>query len=229
MIKDILIVDDHPIICDGLSQILKRENDMAVSASSSNLQETLDILANQRIDFIILDLMFRNGDSGFIILEKLMELHPDIPVLILSMHDEPFYAEKALKMGARGYLTKQELTDTVVSAIRTIDEGKLFVSDYIKDQMIHTIVEEIESPLETTEILTSREMEIFLLLAEGLGSQEIGRKLNIGQKTVDTHRQRIKKKLNMTSSSQVMKFAIDWKRQYSIHMKRKEKAHSKKQ
>jgi DNA-binding NarL/FixJ family response regulator len=205
--RKILIVDDHPVVREGIAMLINREPDLEVCCSVSSIEEA--IKANQRCkhDLAIVD-MSLSGTSGFELLKKFQFDSPDLPVLMVSMHDEAVYAEPALKAGARGYIMKQVATSTMLQAIRQILQGELYVSDQIRTRMLQRAVhgKPSNSPIST---LTPGEFEILHLIGMGCSTSEIAERLSRSIKTIEAHRANIKRKLDLANSSQLVHFAIN--------------------
>jgi DNA-binding NarL/FixJ family response regulator len=205
----ILIVDDHPVVREGLSELLSREPDITVAAAARDAEEAIDILRTTRIDVAVIDLSLP-GLSGTELIRKIKSEFGDLPVLVLSMHEEQFYAERALRAGAHGYIMKQEPTEKLVGAIRKLYDGDLFVSDDVAKRMLLRIVageEEGESPVSS---LSGRELEVFQLIGQGYGTREIAGMLHLSIKTIESYRANLKQKLNLKSASELVQYAVKW-------------------
>jgi DNA-binding NarL/FixJ family response regulator len=206
----IMIVDDHPIFRKGLAQLINEETDMAVCAEAETVFEAQKILARARPDMLIVDISLKDT-SGLELVKYMRERNIRTPVLVLSMHDESEYAERAMRTGAQGFIMKQEMTNNVISAIRRVLSGK----NYLSDNMLDTILErmgdtEKNTPENPVQKLSNRELEVFGMIGQGIKSSEIAGRLNVSVKTVGTYRENIKKKLNVRNSGQLMKIAIEW-------------------
>ncbi len=211
----ILVVDDHPIVRQGIALMINREAELEVCHSAETAEQAIAMNTDCPHDLIILDLSLA-GISGLDLLREMRSRFPSIAILIMSMHDEAIYAERLLHAGARGYLMKQEATDTILLAIRKILKGGLYLSSRMQDLMLQQNVEGggIPSPLAS---LTAGEFEILHLLGMGLGTNEIATRLNRSIKTVDTHRASIRRKLRLSSSSALTHFAINWVNGEGLH------------
>ncbi len=203
----ILIVDDHPIVREGISMLINREAELQVCHEASDINQAM--LANKECkhDLAIVDLSLA-GLSGLDLLKKLHVDFPDLPVLIMSMHDEAVYAELALKAGARGYLMKQVATSTILHAIRLILSGEIYISDQLRTRLVQKMTggKSEASPISS---LTPTEFEVLHLIGLGLGTGEIAFKMMRSSKTIESHRANIKRKLNLSSASQLTHFAIN--------------------
>jgi PAS domain S-box-containing protein len=206
----VLLVDDHPIVRQGLTQIINMETDLVVCGEASNASDAMRLIASTNPHLVIADISMQ-GTSGLEFAKALKTRYPGLPVLILSIHDEALYAERAIRVGARGYVMKQEAPQTVVTAIRTVLAGKQYLNERVKERIIDSISCNINdknfSPLDC---LTDREFEIFQLIGRGMQNRNIADKLQISVKTVENFRDRIKNKLNIESSPELVQFAVNW-------------------
>ncbi len=202
----ILIVDDHPIVRQGIAMLINREADLHVCCETSDVKQAIEASRSCRHDLAVVDLSLA-GSSGLELIKKLRSEFPDMAILMMSMHDEAVYAELALRAGAHGYLMKQVATDTMLRAIRQILRGELYVSDKMRSRMLQKMLHgnTEESPIGC---LTTAEFEVLHLIGMGLGTSEIADKLARSVKTIESHRANIKKKLNLDSGSQLIHFAI---------------------
>src|SRR5580693_5357064 len=208
--KRILVVDDHPIVRQGLALLINRELDMLVCGEAEEAMGTLHVLASARPDVLLVDISL-NGPDGLDLLKTIRTTHPTLPVLILSMHDESIYAERALRAGANGYIMKQEATEKVLVAVRRILSGEIYVSDRIANKMLkHYITGSGTIPNFTIADLSDRELEVFRLIGEGHGTRQIAEELHISIKTVESYQAHIKEKLSLRSARELMQRAIQW-------------------
>jgi DNA-binding NarL/FixJ family response regulator len=208
MKKKVFIVDDHPVVRQGLAAFINGEDDFVVCGDAEDADGAIRQLNEKRPDIIIADLSLK-GTSG-IELTTAIKSRFNIPVLILSMHDENFYAERAIRAGARGFIMKKESMETVVRALRDILNGKIYVSDDIKERLLGKLLtssEVMQSPLDG---LTNREMDVFQLIGRGMSNRHIAKELSLSVKTVETYRSRIIEKLKMKDSSELVRYAVQW-------------------
>ncbi len=207
----VVIVDDHPIVRQGLQQIINSQENLEVIGQAKSADEAIDVVNRRIPDCILVDISL-NGTSGIELVKALKQRFPRLPALVLSMYDEKLYAERAIKAGARGYLMKQEAPDKIISAIYTLLKGEVYLSSAIKEQMVQSLSDKgkLDSPVEA---LTNREFEIFQLIGHGLGNKHIAQKLHISVKTVENVREKIKMKLHMESSQELLQYAIEWVRE----------------
>ncbi|MEX0747971.1 MAG: response regulator transcription factor [Rhodothermales bacterium] len=206
----ILIVDDHPVVREGLSELLSHEPDITVAAAARDAEEAIDVLRSTPVDLVVLDLSLP-GLSGTELIRQIRSEFGDLPVLVLSMHEEQFYAERALRAGAHGYIMKQEPTEKLVGAIRKIYDGDLFVSDDVARRMLLRVVageEDGDSPVSS---LSGRELEVFQLIGQGYGTRVIAEMLNLSIKTIESYRANLKQKLSLKNASELVQYAVKWK------------------
>ena len=208
--KRILVVDDHPIIREGLALMLNREADLVVCGEAEDATGAMLVMASARPDVLIVDISL-NGPDGLDLLKNIRTTHPALPVLILSMHDESIYAERALRAGANGYIMKQEATEKVPVAIRRILNGEIYVSERIANKMLKQYITGASS-LKNSSIsdLSDRELEVFRLIGEGHGTRQIAEELHLSIKTVESYQAHIKDKLSLRSARELMQHAIQW-------------------
>lgn len=208
--KRVLVVDDHPIVRQGLALMINREPDLVVCGEAEDAMAAMHVLASARPDFVIVDISL-NGPDGIELLKNLRTTHPVLPVLILSMHDESIYAERALRAGANGYIMKQEATEKVLVAVRRILSGEIYVSDRIGNRMLkHYITGSGSVRNSTIADLSDRELEVFRLIGEGHGTRQIAEELHLSVKTVESYQAHIKEKLSLRSARELMQHAIQW-------------------
>jgi DNA-binding NarL/FixJ family response regulator len=203
-------VDDHPIVRQGLAQLIDQENDLQVCGQADDAHEAMQMIRQLNPDMVIVDISLK-GTSGMDLIKDLKVQYPDLPVLTLSMYDEAVYGERALRAGARGYIMKQEATEKVVTAIRRVLAGEVYVSDSMAARMVSQLVgggvRQAGSPLER---LSDRELEVFRLIGEGYGTREMAEKLHLSVKTIETYRAHLKDKLGLEDANELLRRAIQW-------------------
>lgn len=204
----ILIVDDHPIFCLGMTELINKEPDLQVSACEEIAEKAWDIIQADCPDLIIVDISLAES-NGIDLVADISRDYPDLPVLVLSMYDESMYAERALMAGARGYVMKQRAIGHVVRAIREVLAGNVYASQAIKDKMIDRMLNR-KSVRDKYSLLTNRELEVFRLMGDGLDSREIAGRLNLSMKTIGTHRENIKEKLHLKHYTELVRAAVHW-------------------
>jgi DNA-binding NarL/FixJ family response regulator len=213
--SQIFIVEDHPIFRKGLIQLINEEPDMEVCGEAEDVFSATKKVRQLNPELVIADITLKDT-SGLELVKFINDNNLNIPVLVLSMHDEKIFAERALKSGAKGYIMKQEMSGNVTAAIRHVLAGKIYVSDAINDRILSSLTgRAVEgTPLELEKdpatVLTDRELEIFRMMGKGYRRNEIGKVLNLNVNTIGTYRERIKEKLNLSSSNELMARAILW-------------------
>ena len=204
----ILIVDDHPMVRDWLAQMIRRETDLAVCGEASDGAGALRAIATLKPDMAIVDLTMRDS-HGTELIREIGQQFKELPVLVLSMHDESLYAERAIRAGARGYITKQEAGQKIKEAIRCVLGGNVYLSEALASKMIRAIA---AGPSNTTALpvdsLSERQMEILRLIGNGNSTKQIAEKLTLSVKTVEGYIARIKEKLNLTTANELLQYAI---------------------
>lgn len=204
----ILLVEDHPLFREQLAHLINKEQDMAVVGQVDNTGDALQAIETLPPDIVIVDLSLK-GPSGLELVKDMKARQMTTPVLVLSMHDELLYAERVLKAGARGYITKNEASREVMSAIRKVLGGEIYVTQRISSRILENLATGPERK-NGVSLLTDRELEIFELIGRGRTTREISQSLHLGTSTIDTHRARIKTKLRLENSSQLAHEAIQW-------------------
>ncbi len=208
--SNVLIVDDHPIIRQGLAQLIDNETDLRVSIEAENSSQAMEVIKDSHPDIAVLDLSMGNN-SGLGLIEDMTTLHPEIKILVLSMHDESLYAERCLRAGAKGYIMKSEPPKKVITAIRLILKGGTHLSDEMRNRFLNKFVSgRPETSSSAVALLSNRELEVFQLLGKGMKARKISEQLNLSVKTVETHIERTKKKMNLNSTHEVAIHAINW-------------------
>jgi DNA-binding NarL/FixJ family response regulator len=206
----VFVVDDHPIVRQGLALLINRELDLTVCGEAENAQTAAQAVAAAKPDIVIVDISL-NGPDGLDLLKDLRMKYPELPVLILSMHDESVYAERALRAGAQGYIMKQEATEKVLVALRRILCGEIYVSERIANRMLQRYIGNRGAgrPSSIAD-LTDRELEVFRLIGEGHSTRQIAEELHISVKTVESYQAHIKEKLSLRSARELVQHAIQW-------------------
>jgi len=207
----ILIVDDHPVVRYGIARIINSEPGWSVCGEAENGSQTVKFMEKKKPDAIILDISLEGVLDGLILTKVIRAKYPSIPILILSMHDELIYAPKSLSSGANGYIMKEESSGKLVQAIKDVLNGEIYVSEQVKKQMLQALANPQNMELENVvDMLSDRERQVFLLLGTGQITRDIADKLGVSVKTVETHRSRIKGKLGITTSPELVLAAASW-------------------
>lgn len=206
----LLIVDDHPIVRQGLVQLIDRQDDLQVCGEAESTEEAMELIRNQSFDIAIVDLSLP-GISGVELIKQIKAEQPDLPVLVLSMHDEQFYAERALRAGAMGYIMKQEAIEQVIEAIRRVLQGELYLSKPVADRMLYKFVSgDAEQETSAVDRLSDRELEVFQLIGQGYGTRQVAEMLHLSVKTIESYRANIKSKLQLKNATELMQQAVQW-------------------
>lgn len=208
--RRIMIVDDHPIVRQGLAEMIDQETDLVVCGQTPSAHEALQKIKDLNPDLVLLDISLADG-HGIELLKDIKAQFPKLLVLILSMHDENIFGIRAFRAGAAGYVMKQAAPQEVVNAIRKILDGDVYVSDTLEKRLIHqfrgTKTTRTGSPLED---LTDRELQVFGLLGKGMTTRQVAEYLHLSIKTVESHRAKIKEKMNLKNSMELLQHAIHW-------------------
>ena len=206
----IVIVDDHPLVREGLIGLLAAQSDFVVCGEAAGATEARQVVTETKPDVAIIDLTLSDG-SGIELIKEFRTSFPDIKLLVLSMHDESLFAERALRAGALGYVSKHEASRTIVQAVRTILSGKLYLSPKLTELVVQrAFVAGADLSRPAVDRLTEREREVFELIGQGLSSRQIAVKLEVSPKTIETHREHIKEKLELTTSTELTRYAVQW-------------------
>ena len=210
MKSKVLLVDDHPVVRFGLANMIDAEPDLTVCGHAEDLGSALEAITATNPDIVILDISL-NGPSGLELLKLIRETDLNLRVLVLSMHDEMVYAERALHAGANGYLMKQEATETVLLALRRILAGDIYVSEEVTRKVLErSSGGSSAAPRSPLDVLTDREMEVFRLTGEGRGTREISDQLHLSAKTIETYQAHIREKLGLRNARELLQRAIQW-------------------
>jgi len=205
--RRIMIVDDHPLICRGLAQIINAEPDLCVCGTSDDAAPAMRLIAETKPDAVIVDLSLKHS-SGLELIKAVGDRYPKVKTIVYSMHDESIYAERTLHAGARGYIMKEHPPEIIIDAIRKVLDGKYFFSDSILANIIDRLSQAHASPAGPgLDVLTNRELEIFTLIGSELSCAKIAKKLNISVKTVEAHRENIRKKLGFSNVQELKRAA----------------------
>lgn len=206
----VFIVDDHPLVRQGLAQVINGETDMMVCGEAEDAPKALHLVNTKDPDLVIVDISLR-GNNGLELIKNIKALKHNLPILVFSMHDETVYAQRALRAGARAYVMKQESADKIVTAIRRIMSGDIYVSNRVADQVLHQLVNGSGDPSGSpVDRLSDRELEVIQLIGRGLSTREIASSLNLSVKTIESHRAHIKEKLNLRNATELVQFSVQW-------------------
>jgi len=206
----VLLVDDHPILRAGLGKLINQEADMMICGEAEDGPTAFDLAGTLNPDIAVIDISLK-GSNGIELVKNLKARYPDLPTLVLSMHDESLYAERALRAGSLGYIMKEEAIEQVLVAIRKVLQGEIFLSEKMKSKMLQQMAsgkgKVISSPIEQ---LTDRELEVFRLIGEGCSTRQIAGQLHLSVRTVEAYREYIKSKLNLKNATELVQHAFHW-------------------
>ena len=205
----VMLVDDHPLVRRGLAEVISREPDLETCGEAADVAEALAEVDRTKPDIVVVDLTLKTG-HGIELLEKLKTRDPNLKTLVSSMHDENLFAERVIRAGARGYISKQEAPEALVRAIRQVLRGELYLSPRMTSRLLNRVV--VGSPMQEDPVLglSNRELEVYDMIGQGLTVQQIAARLHLSPKTVETHREKIKQKLNLKSSAELNRRAVQW-------------------
>ncbi len=206
----IFVVDDHPIVRHGLKQLIEQESDLLVCGDAETPAEALKAISSLKPDLAIVDLSLKEG-SGLTLIKDLKVRHPKLPILVLSMLDETLYAERVLRAGARGYVTKTGASENLLVAIRRVLDGEIYLSEKIANRMLHKLAGAgVATDGSVVDVLSDRELEVFQLTGRGLRTRQVAEKLHLSVKTIETYREKIKWKLQLEDAGELLQHAIRW-------------------
>jgi len=206
----ILIVDDHPLVREGLIGLLSAQSDFVICGEAAGATDARRIVAEQKPDVAIIDLTLSDG-TGIDLIKELKARFQSVKLLVLSMHDESMFAERALRAGAMGYVSKQEASRTIVEAVRTVLAGRRYLSPNMTELVMQrAFISGADLSRPPVDRLTERERDVFELIGQGLSSRQIAVKLEVSPKTIETHREHIKEKLQLTTSTELTRYAVQW-------------------
>ncbi len=210
MISKILIVDDHPIFRMGMKELINQEDDFTVCGVAEDIKEARKLFSTQSPDMAIIDIALAD-ENGLDLVKEFSDSRKDFPMLVLSMHDESVWAERAIRAGASGYVMKKEASESVISALRNMRKGNIHVSSNMISLLLNKMHDKPEKESVATEDkLTERELEVFRLIGAGLATREIAEQMVLGIKTIGTYRDRIKQKLNLKNGPELTRRAVLW-------------------
>lgn len=207
--KRVLIVDDHPMMRQGLAQLIDNEPDLEVCSEADTAGEALNVLAGQKLDLVLLDISLPDK-NGLELIKDIQALKPGLLILVVSMHDEALYAERVLRAGARGYIMKQEGGKKLLQAVRQVLSGQVYVSEKMSARILEIFSGRRGSSSSPIERLSDREFEVFQLISQGRNTRDIAEHLSLSVKTVEVHRANIKHKLKLKTANDLMHYAVRW-------------------
>jgi DNA-binding NarL/FixJ family response regulator len=211
----VVLIEDHPMFREHLTDLIIKELGVSVCGEADNIKDAMALIQKERPDLAIIDITLRGGSSGLELIKDIKAQGIDVKILVLSMHDEELYAERALRAGARGYITKNEESAELIRAIRCVLSGEIYASQRVTARMLERMSQK-RSPSSLTglETLADRELEVFQMLGRGQSTRDISQALNLGESTVETYRGRIKEKLGLRSAAELYLRAGQWVRDH---------------
>ncbi len=208
----IMIVEDHPIFRLGMKELINQEDDLCVCGEADNITKGRNEIAALQPDMVIVDISLK-GRKARELIHDISRDYKELPVLVLSMHDESLYAERAFHAGARGYIMKASASESIVKAIRCVLSGKIYASETFMESILSKFTRgQPDKTKSCVDILTNREMEVLQLIGEGFTSKQVAAKLSLSVKTISTYRERIKEKLDLKNAAELMRYAVSWVR-----------------
>jgi len=211
----VVIVDDHPMVRERLAQLINHELDMVVCGEAGDADEALQIIRDTSPNLAIVDISLKNS-NGLEAIKTIKAEGMDLPVLVLTMHEESLYAERAMRAGASGYVTKHQSVDQILLAVRRVLAGHIYLSDQLTSLYLKGLSTGTRVPPKTVSTLTDRELEVFTMIGRGLAKRDIAENLRLGVATVNTHCARIKEKLNLRSGAELQHLAFRWVREHEL-------------
>lgn len=208
-IARVLIVDDHPVVRRGLAELINDETDMEVCGEASDAPDALRQVEVKHPDVVVVDISLQAG-NGIELIQQIKEHDERVKTLVSSMHDESLFAERALRAGAMGYINKQEPTERVIDAIREVLSGQVYLSARMANRLLQSVVGGETLGQDPIGTLSNRELEVFELIGQGLTTKKIAGRLHLSPKTIETHREKIKTKLNLSNSTELSRRAVQW-------------------
>lgn len=207
----ILIVDDHPAVREALALRIARQPDMEICGEAADMNEALRLVSETQPDLAVIDISLKNG-NGIDLIKRIKDRASDVRMLVWSMHSESLYAERALRAGALGYINKDQATDKIIDALRRVLEGRVYLSDAMAERVLQRAFGGGRNDVARTplDLLADRELEVFRLIGQGVKTAEIAERLHLSVKTVETYRDRIRQKLDLSSGSELAHFATQW-------------------
>lgn len=209
--KRILLVDDHPITRQGMKALIEQQLDLEVCGEADSAPHAVELFGKLAPDLAIVDVALKTS-NGIELTKNLKAMSPTFPVLVVSMHDESLYAERAIRAGAMGYVMKQEAGEKIITAIRRLLQGEIYLNEKVKERMLQRFVNKRGETQFSIDSLSDREMEVFQLIGNGYSTRQIAQKLNLSTKTIDSYREHLKIKLNLSSGTELVRYAIQWGR-----------------
>jgi DNA-binding NarL/FixJ family response regulator len=205
----VLLVDDHPLVRRGLADVIAREPDLELCGEASDVIEALGVLEQSKPDVVVVDLSLKTG-HGIELIEKIKARNTEVKTLVSSMHDETLFAERVLRAGAMGYISKQEPPEMLLKAVRQVLRGEVYLSPRMTSRLLRRVAEGGMPREDPVQSLSNREVQVYEMIGQGLTVQQIAQRLHLSPKTVETHREKVKQKLNVKNSAELNRRAVQW-------------------
>ena len=206
----VLLIDDHAILRQGLAQLINQEADMAVCGEAEEAPKGFEAVNTLKPDVAVVDISLKGG-NGLELIKNIKASHPNLPILVLSMHDESLYAERALRAGGLGYIMKEEAAESVIVGIRKVLKGEIVLSDKMQAKLLHQLVSgRLKQGGSAIDTLSDRELEVFRMIGEGRSTRQIAEDLHLSVRTVEAYREYIKEKLNLKNATELVQQAFQW-------------------
>lgn len=210
MKRKVVVIDDHPIVRQGFVQLINMEDDLEVVGEAETASEGLQVLSNKRPDLALIDLSLKDS-NGLELIKDVIHVVPGLLILVVSLHDENIYAERALRAGAKGFIMKAEATDNVMTAIRQVLNGNIYLSNDLKLKLVEKITTgNNKAAISPIDVLSDRELEVFQLIGKGQKTRSIAESLNLSVKTIETYKSHLKLKLNLHDGTELIQRAVEW-------------------
>lgn len=205
----VLIVDDHPLVREGLKALIAGEPDLCVCGETGSMRDAQNLVREKQPDIVIIDLSLEDG-NGLDLIRRLKNRYPQTKLLVCSMRDESLFAERAIATGAHGYINKHEVTTRIIEALHRVLDGKIYLSSQMVERIVSSLSQNQLPTDSAIKELSNRELEVFWLIGQGRSTGEIAEHMHLSTKTVETHREKIKRKLGLTSAGELMRHAVQW-------------------
>jgi len=211
MKKRIVIIDDHPIVRQGFTQLINQEDDLTVVGEAEDAAGAFELIERIKPDLALIDLSLKNS-NGIELIKDLSRMYPDFLMLVISLHEESVYAERSLRAGAKGFIMKAEATENVMTAIRAVLRGDIYLSDGMRNRLLHSITSggNLRKDKKIEEYLSDRELQVLQAVGRGESTKAIAEDLNLSIKTIETYKSHLKQKLSLRNSTELMQYAVEW-------------------
>ena len=211
MKRKIVIIDDHPIVRQGFTQLINQEDDLIVVGEAEDAAGAFELIEKLQPDLALIDLSLKNS-NGIELIKDLSRIYPDFLMLVISLHEESVYAERSLRAGAKGFIMKAEATENVMTAIRAVLRGDIYLSDSMRNRLLHSITSggNLRKDKKIEEYLSDRELQVLQAVGRGESTKTIAEDLNLSIKTIETYKSHLKQKLSLKNSTELMQYAVEW-------------------